>query len=338
MGSPSPRGQKGRNSADQTDQTARVQAALRERTYEDDSVIPSGEFCGSRPASGDGAEQSLLRGCSIYRAQRSSRPPRRTGRPTGLAAAHCQVKPADKSFLSHSRRICRFEYGRRHFEHFVYNSRVAYHPYLINTRRLIFPVIMAESNVAVIKVVGADKTYKFGEIELSNKVFARNMVRQILHAAGAPSGPPSDIELNLKCEVNPAEDIEFNAAELLTMVETCVTHGKFSTAVGRVVLLSLASEAPRKAATTTASRADKGFTSHWKICLRWCPALRKNLLRLPEAERSAVVIAECASEEADSQFILLKHVSAMRKLSQRVCSQCMQQLLCVPAWKVTIAA
>lgn len=178
---------------------------------------------------------------------------------------------------------------------------------------------MSEPEPAVIKVAGTVRSYKFRDVDLGNSVLCARMVTQMLKALEAPDAPWSDIDLKLTSDANPTEDLEITADDILSLTATCVKSGVFSTSLGRVVVLSLATGPPRRTAPTTVSRAEKGFTSHWKVCLRWCSAMRKVLLQLPEELRGDGTVAECCAERIDTQFILKKHITGLNKAVNKVC-------------------
>ena len=146
---------------------------------------------------------------------------------------------------------------------------------------------------------------------------------QILRRVGFAGTDASQVRLRLTCDANPAEDIEFPGDCLVTMASACVRNGRFTTSVGAVGMLSVASEvvAPALQTGTTASAvsgAQKGFTSTWKLCLRWYPSMRRRLLLLPEAARQNEAIATLAKDDSDMLFIILRHVQAMRSVIKKV--------------------
>lgn len=178
----------------------------------------------------------------------------------------------------------------------------------------------AQSYKAVIKTRNNQRGFQFGRQECNNPTLARVLVTQILKGVGAPTDDLSKVQVKLTCEKDPEECIEICADDLIAMVAMCVSDGRFSTGVGPTVLLTVAGEQPGQPVASSVSKASKGYSSHWKVCLRWCPAMRRVLLRLPECLRTGAVLSDCMQEDTDSMFFLLKHVSGLRAVVKQVCT------------------
>lgn len=143
----------------------------------------------------------------------------------------------------------------------------------------------------------------------------------MLWRVGFTGADASQVKLRLTCEADPAEDIQFTSDSQVTMASSCVKHGRFTTSVGAVGVLSIASEvqAPQLQTGTTSSavsQAEKAFTSTWRLCLRWYLSMRRKILLLPA--RQIEPIATLAKDDPDVLFIFLRHIQAMRLVIKKV--------------------
>ena len=173
---------------------------------------------------------------------------------------------------------------------------------------------------AKLKVDGMDKTYILSRQEVDNDKIGRLTVRNIMKDLGAGAADPGTVALCLMSIDDPSQKVQIYGDEIIEMARSCVDSGQWPTGIGEVALVALASPAAKETAASGVSKASRRseYSSHWKICLRWCSDMRELVMKLPQAYRVGSAMAEMADTKMNSMFIIKKHVTALNRVVTKV--------------------
>lgn len=173
---------------------------------------------------------------------------------------------------------------------------------------------------ATLKIQGGHKTYLFSRQEIDNEKIGKLTLRNIMRDLGADAHDPATTEVRLMNSEDHNQVLHVTGEELLILAGVCIETGEWTTGLGPVATVSLASPAAKEGAASGVSKSSRGshYTSHWKICLRWCCNMRALLMTLPDEYRVGSAMAELADVRMNNMFIIQKHVSALHKAVVKV--------------------
>lgn len=174
---------------------------------------------------------------------------------------------------------------------------------------------------AELQVEGHSKRYFLSKLEVENEKIGRMTLRNILCDIGVRAEDPGAVKVRMTSVDDPSQGLDISADEIMVLAEQCVLTGRWTTGIGAVAKVALASPADKEAADTTVSKTSRGkeYSSHWKVCLRWCAEMRTQLLTLPAPLRVAKGMAELANEDMEGMFILKMHITALEEAMSKVC-------------------
>ena len=176
---------------------------------------------------------------------------------------------------------------------------------------------------ATIKIQGKDKKYLISEREIANETLGKLTVRNILKDIGAVAGHPGEVTVRLMGDEDPSQDLEITGDEILVLAEECIRSGGWSTGIGPVARVALASPAAKEGAASRSAVSNASlrgdYCSPWRVCLRWTSEMREMVMRLPAACHADKGMSELMDSDMDTMFIIKQHVTALEDATAKVC-------------------